>query len=184
MSSVVAPIDDSTAQLAVAARALDAAPSPIPTALPGSIAPAASQSALEGVARVHRAHVRLLAASGQVLLDHDYDFGRDLSERAGGVVLGRKGALDAAHALVSGNEGLAAVIAKGGAEGCEDGADNGMVVCYAARVIRGAGEVRVLHVQDSAQRPLPLLYALRFQLGRLTLVITPFALLLAAHLVG
>jgi two-component system sensor histidine kinase ChvG len=39
--------------------------------------------------------------------------------------------------------------------------------------------VRVIHVQDSAERPLPLLYALRFQLGRLTLVILPFALLLS-----
>ena len=161
-----------------AARALDAPPPPSPTAFPGSTISGAHESALERVARLHRAHVRLLTASGQVVLDHDYDFGRDLSERAGGVVLGRKSGA-AAHDLVLGSDELRRVLAGGAAQGCEDAAESGIVVCYAARVIRGGAEERVLHVQDSAERPLPLLYALRFQLGRLTLVITPFALLLA-----
>jgi two-component system sensor histidine kinase ChvG len=156
-----------------AARAYDAAPLPGPTSV---------ETALERVAQQHRARVRVLDRSGQVLLDHDYDWGRDLSERAGGVVLGaRRGKPSGdAHGDLAGPGAVQTALGQGAAEGCEDRAESGMVVCYAARAIRRSGELRVLHVQDSAERPLPLLYALRFQLGRLTLVILPFALLLAA----
>jgi signal transduction histidine kinase len=136
------------------------------------------ESALEQVARVHRVRVRLLERNGQLLADHDYDAGRDLSERAGGVVLGRqprKLPLDELRGKFVERSEVRSAFADGAAEGCEDAADSGIVVCFAAARV---GDV-LLHVQDSAERPLPLLYALRFQLGRLTLVILPFALLLA-----
>lgn len=161
--------------------ALDAPPAPraVPTAFGSAVTNDDSQTGLEQVARVHLAHLRLLDASGAVLIDHDYDWGRDLSERAGGVVLGRKPLLGAPHELAWGEGDLRTVLERGEAQGCQDAAESGMVVCFAARVVERDGGRRVLHVQDSAERPLPLLYALRFQLGRLTLVITPFALLLA-----
>ena len=177
--------------LAEAVSALDAPPLPSPTAHGfGSSAPSAAssaetvESAVEHVARLHRVHVRVLDVAGRVLADHDFDSGRDLSERAGGVVLranrGRPNVpADDLRGAIAGRDEVRQALAGGAAEGCEDSAEHGMVVCYAARAVRRDGGVRVVHVQDSAERPLPLLYALRFQLGRLTLVILPFALLLA-----
>jgi signal transduction histidine kinase len=174
-----------TLREAEAALAAPKAPRPSPTNLGAGVGSglglaALSEPALEGVARVHRARVRLLTQTGQVLADYDYDWGRDLSERAGGVVLGRKATLAAAHEPGLSRDVLGRISARGAAEGCEDEPESGMVLCYAARRVRHEAESCVLHVQDSADRPLPLLYALRFQLGRLTLVILPFALLLAA----
>ena len=157
-----------------------------------SQAPQAIESAVARVARLHRVHVRVLDGAGQVLEDHDFDTGRDFSERAGGMVLraasGRQNvSADELRGAIAGRDEVRQALATGSAEGCEDSAD-GMVVCYAVRALKRAGGARVVHVQDSAERPLPLLYALRFQLGRLTLVILPFALLLAfgvgRHLVG
>lgn len=158
-----------------AVQALAAGPEPVATSSPGVV----PESPLSKVARSHRVRIRLLDAQGQPLQDEDFDNGRDFSERAGGVVLRR----DTARAKTGdpaerGARGLVedarVALARGLAEGCEDAAGN--VVCFAAKPTRDA---RVVHVQDSAERPLPLLYALRFQLGRLTLVVLPFALILA-----
>jgi signal transduction histidine kinase len=170
-----------------ALRALSAPPVPAATGGSfGSLSTATSSSpetAVARVARLHRVRVRVLDAAGRVLEDDDFDWGRDLSERAGGVVL-RSGV----HVVVAPDELRGAMperaevkqaLAEGAAEGCEDSAQTSMVVCYAAQAVRNAGELRVVHVQDTAERPLPLLYALRFQLGRLTLVVLPFALLLS-----
>src|SRR5262249_26564848 len=74
---------------------------------------------------------------------------------------------------------LREALAQAQAEGCEDAAETAGVVCFAARLAQQHGEPRVVHVQDSADRPLPLLYALRFQLGRLTLLVLRLALSLA-----
>jgi two-component system sensor histidine kinase ChvG len=128
--------------------------------------------------------LRVLDAAGHVLEDYDFDAARDLSARASGVVL-RPGSsrlgvpADERRGDIAARTEVRQALAGGAAEGCEDSADTGMVVCYAARVTGNPQALRVVHVQDSAERPLPLLYALRFQLGRLTLVILPFALLLA-----
>jgi len=162
--------------------ALEAAPTATATSF-GSGASASLESAVARVARLHRVRVRVLDAAGRVLEDDDFDWGRDLSERAGGVVL-RSGvharvAPDDLRGVISERAEVRQALAQGGAEGCEDSAETSMVVCYAARATRQAGALRVVHVQDTAERPLPLLYALRFQLGRLTLVILPFALLLS-----
>jgi signal transduction histidine kinase len=174
--------------LGEAIAALDAPPVPSPTGrgFGSSLASAAGvpETAVARVARLHRVHVRVLDAAGRVREDHDFDSGRDLSERAGGVVLRAGGArpnvpADELRGAIAERGEVRRALAEGTAEGCEDSVEHGMVVCYAARAIRNAGGVRVVHVQDSAERPLPLLYALRFQLGRLTLVILPFALLLA-----
>ena len=174
--------------LGEAVAALDAPPVPSPTAHGfGSSLPTSSlaqESAVEHVARLHRVHVRVLDAAGRVLEDYDFDSGRDLSERAGGVVLRSSGPrqsvpADELRGAIAQRDEMRRALVEGAADGCEDSVEHGMVVCYAARAIRDAGAVRVVHVQDSAERPLPLLYALRFQLGRLTLVILPFALLLA-----
>jgi len=140
----------------------------------------ATESPLERVARIHRVRLRVVDAAGQVLSDYDYDWGRDLSERAGGVMLGRaqgKVPFDELRGKLAQREEVRAAFAKGASDGCDDIAENGMVVCFAAKLRKEGGSV--VHVQDSAARPLPVLYALRFQLGRLTLVILPFALLLA-----
>jgi signal transduction histidine kinase len=174
--------------LGEAVAALDAPPAPSPTAPSfGSSLPSASgasESAVARVARMHRVHVRVLDAAGRTLEDYDFDSGRDLSERAGGVVLragrGRQNVpADELRGAIAGRAEVRQALTEGTAEGCEDSVEHGMVVCYAARAVRNADGVRVVHVQDSAERPLPLLSALRFQLGRLTLVILPFALLLA-----
>jgi signal transduction histidine kinase len=170
-----------------AVKALDAPPQPANTA--GSFgsasggSPQSSEGALTRLARVHRVRVRVLDAVGNVLEDHDFDSGHDLSERAGGVVL-RAGvhnvvAPDELRGAIGERDEVTGALAHGAAEGCEDFAETGMVVCYAARATRNASAVRIVHVQDSAERPLALLFALRFQLGRLTLVILPFALLLS-----
>jgi signal transduction histidine kinase len=158
-----------------AVQALTAGPKPLATAVPG-VRP---ESPLSQVARSHRVRIRLLDARGEVIEDADFDNGRDLSERAGGVVLRRDPVRGkAGEAADRSALGLIAdareALARGVVEGCDDAAGN--VVCYAAKPAFGE---RVVHVQDSAERPLPLLYALRFQLGRLTLVVLPFALILA-----
>lgn len=148
------------------------------SSLPSSAEP---ETALERVARVHRVRVRVMGDDGRVLADHDYDWGRDLSERAGGMVLGRarpQPPLDDLRGALAQRREVREALAKGAAEGCEDSPEMGKVACFAAQRA-SAGAARLVHVQDSAERPLPLLYALRFQLGRLTLVILPFALLLA-----
>jgi len=169
-----------TLEEALRAESAKRAPLPSPTSFGNTFTGEAPESPLERVARIHQARLRLLSRDGRVLADYDYDWGRDLSQRAGNVVLGRKVASASGHEPGLDREALEAIVARGAAEGCEDAAESGMVVCYAARAVEHEGERCVLHVQDSAERPLPLLYALRFQLGRLTLVILPFALLLAA----
>jgi two-component system sensor histidine kinase ChvG len=126
----------------------------------------------------------VLDAAGRVLEDADYDWGRDLSERAGGVVLRpgyarRADPADDVRGEIAARPEIREALAKGEAQGCEDAAETAGVVCFAARTALQHGEARIVHVQDSADRPLPLLYALRFQLGRLTLMILPLALLLA-----
>jgi signal transduction histidine kinase len=149
----------------------------------GSDSSESSETALKRVAQVHRVRVRVLDSAGRVLKDHDFDWGHDLSERAGSVVL-RSGVgvvvgSDDLRGAIADRDEVRRALARGTAEGCEDSTETGMVVCYAARATRQSGEARLVHVQDTADRPLPLLYALRFQLGRLTLVILPFALLLS-----
>lgn len=183
--------------LTEAVQALDAEPVAVPAStaqgsgLVSSALPLphteSYESALAAVARHHRVRIRVLDASGRVLEDADFDWGRDLSERAGGVVLrpgysARELADDVRGELAARPE-FREALAQGEAEGCEDAAETAGVVCFAARMARKRGEPRVVHVQDSAARPLPLLYALRFQLGRLTLLVLPVALLLA-FLVG
>lgn len=179
-----------------AVAALDARPVliPAPTSNPGSLAVSGSdssgeapqtESALEGVARRHRVRIRVVTFDGLSDEDYDYDSGHDFSERAGGVVLRPnyyqhpEPSTDLRGDIVARPEVVEAR-ANGEAQGCEDVVETGGIVCFAARKLRGDG---VLHVQDSADRPLPLLYALRFQLGRLTLLVLPLAMLLA-FLVG
>jgi signal transduction histidine kinase len=171
--------------LGEAVASLAAPPAQSPTAPShGSASVASPESALGRVARLHRVRLRVLDAAGHVLEDHDFDTERDLSARASGVVL-RPGSsqpnvpADERRGDIAAREEVRRALTEGAAEGCQDSADTGMVVCYAARVTGNSPALRVVHVQDSAERPLPLLYALRFQLGRLTLVVLPFALLLA-----
>jgi signal transduction histidine kinase len=176
--------------LAEAVKALGAPPAPAPSPTTHGFGSSLSggaeapENAVARVARLHRVHVRVLDASGRVLEDYDFDSGRDFSERAGGVVLRAGGArhlvsADDLRGAISERDEVRQALANGASDGCEDSVEHGMVVCFAARALSGAAGVTIVHVQDSAERPLPLLYALRFQLGRLTLVILPFALLLA-----
>src|SRR5207244_9743655 len=115
----------------------------------------ATESAVGRVARLHRVHVRVLDGAGQVLEDHDFDSGRDFSERAGGVVL-RSGSgqkyvpADELRGAIANRDEVRQALATGAADGCEDSAEHGMLVCYAARAVRGPFGVRVVHVQDSA----------------------------------
>jgi signal transduction histidine kinase len=173
-----------------AVLALTLPPAPVATGSFSGLSSAASssagsESALSRVARLHRVRVRLLDEQGVVLEDDDFDSGRDLSERAGGVVLRPSSArlhvtADDRRGNIAARAEVRDALQRGEAQGCEDASDGMMVVCFAARKTElGLGQKRVVHVQDSAERPLPLLYALRFQLGRLTLVILPFALVLA-----
>ncbi|MGC4093776.1 MAG: HAMP domain-containing sensor histidine kinase [Polyangiaceae bacterium] len=139
---------------------------------------------LEQVASTHRVRIRIVDQNARVLHDHDFDSGHDLSERAGGVVLRREKAVarpsaDESFGPLPIRPEVREALRGGSAQGCHDSAESGIVLCYAARALDLAGARCVLHIQDSAGRPLPLLYELRFQLGRLTLMIMPFALLLA-----
>lgn len=166
-----------------AMRALDAGPAVPATTAFGSPALTTRESALARIARTHRVRIRWFDGQGRLLEDANFDSGRDLSERAGGVMLGRGGErLDEGDGERGASELSGQVrqaIALGSSEGCDDSAAAGSVVCYAAKArVRGDGS-QVVHVQDSAERPLPLLYALRFQLGRITFVVLPLALILA-----
>ena len=163
-----------------ALRALDA-----PQAPPAMTASAPSSTPLEStlahVARVHQVRIRVIDEQGQLLHDYDHDSGRDLSERAGGVVLRRtnerlRSAVDDAFGPMSNRPEVEQAFARGAVTGCRDSTERGMVLCYATRLSAGQRPRWVVHAQDSAERPLPLLYELRFQLGRLTLAILPFAL--------
>lgn len=169
-----------------AVRALDLPPVPASTGTsssgpPGQVRP---QSAVEAVARRHRVRLRLLDEQGHVFEDYDYDSGRDLSERAGGIVLRPDGdhaalALDDWLGSVGSRPEFRTALEHGSADGCEDLPEASAVVCYAARTKALAHGKRIVHVQDGSERPVSALYELRFQLGRLTLVVLPFALLLA-----
>jgi two-component system sensor histidine kinase ChvG len=146
---------------------------------------------LEGVARVHQVRLRVFDASGEELENFDFDYGRDLSQRAGGVVL-RSNAERAGRAF---DESFGAVAARAEflealrstpsnparlVEGCRDIPERDLVVCHAvARVLDSVGAARVIYVQDSSERPLAALYELGFQLKRLTLVVLPLALVLS-----
>lgn len=160
-----------------AGEAAQALTEPRPVA---TVPSAPRESPLARIAREHRVRVRLLDEQARVLEDQNFDNGRDLSERAGGVVLRRPSDNDG-EAADREPESLAddarQALAQGAKSGCED--LRSTVICYAAKL---AEPGKVVHVQDSAERPLPLLYALRFQLGRITLVVLPFALLLALWL--
>jgi CheY-like chemotaxis protein len=101
---------------------------------------AGSESALSRVARLHRVRVRLLDEHGVVLEDDDFDSGRDLSERAGGVVLRPSSArahvtADDLSGNIAGRAEVRDALQRGEAQGCEDASDGTMVVCFAARKI-------------------------------------------------
>jgi two-component system sensor histidine kinase ChvG len=177
-----------------------AAPLAIPEVLSAAPVRAADVQALralrlEGVARVHQVRLRVFDASGKELENFDFDYGRDLSQRAGGVVLRS----NAERAGPTFDESFGAVAARAEflealrsthssparpVEGCRDIPVRDLVVCHAVtRVLAGdaagARAVRVIYVQDSSERPLAALYELGFQLKRLTLVVLPLALVLS-----
>jgi len=166
---------------AEAERALGA-PAPITTSTPDA---ARAESALARVARQHRVRIRLLDEEGRMLEDHDFDSGRDLSARAGEVLRRSNEPThqrldEAVLGPIASREEVREAREHGAAQGCRDSAESGAVLCFAARrVTRADGRMVAVHAQDSSERPLPLLYDLRFQLGRLTLAILPFALGLA-----
>lgn len=172
-----------------AVAALDA-PAPLATGFPASISSgagsvggtAAKESALARVARIHHVRIRVHDASGELRDDYNFDVSRNLTGRAGVVVLRPDGYHDnprdgAAPDELSERAAVREALSGSAVHGCQD-SDTGLVVCCAARAVQRAQGLTVIHVQDSAERSLPLLYALRFQLGRITLVILPFALLL------
>jgi signal transduction histidine kinase len=166
-----------------------AAPSAAPVRAPDARAVRAQR--LEGVARLHQVRLRVFDASGEELENFDFDYGRDLSQRAGGVVLRsnaeRAGRTfdDSSGAVAARAEFLEALRSTHSSparpvEGCRDISEHDLVVCHAVvRVLDDAGAVRVIYVQDSSERPLAALYELGFQLKRLTLVVLPLALVLS-----
>ncbi|MFZ5895507.1 MAG: sensor histidine kinase [Myxococcota bacterium] len=166
-----------------AVRALGTPTLPLPASTYGSNA-APSEGALERIARVHLVRIRLTDEQGVLLRDYNHDSGRDLSERAGGVVLRRgderaRSSNDEALGPLAGRDEFQTARDKGKAQGCRDSPERGIVLCYAIRKHSTPLGSFFVHAQDSAERPLPLLYELRFQLGWLTLAISPFALGLA-----
>ncbi|HEX3595305.1 MAG TPA: HAMP domain-containing sensor histidine kinase [Polyangiaceae bacterium] len=132
-----------------------------------------------------RRHVRMqiVDRAGAVVADHDFDRIRDLTERASGFVLGpgrERGSreLDAVFGRVAQRPEFRAAIEHGGAEGCHDVPDSDLVACYAARLLPATNGA-VLYAEDGSERLLAPLYELRRWLGRLTVVILPFAIALA-----
>lgn len=132
-----------------------------------------------------RRHVRMqiVDRSGAVVADHDFDRIRDLTERASGFVLGpgrqhESRELDAVFGRVAQRPEFRAAIEHGSAEGCRDVPDSDLVACYAARLLPAANGA-VLYAEDGSERLLAPLYELRRWLGRLTVVILPFAVALA-----
>jgi two-component system sensor histidine kinase ChvG len=141
----------------------------------------------DGAARevAARRHVRIQVVdrTGTVVAEHDFDRIRNLTERWGGFVLGaRRQAesleLDSVFGRIAERPEFHAAIEDGSAEGCHDVPDSDLVACYAVRVLPAANGV-VLYAEDGSERLLSPLYELRQWLGRLTVVILPFAVALA-----
>ena len=126
--------------------------------------------------------LRVVDRTGVVVADHDFDDFGSWSERASGFFLGPRRQpesreLDSVFGHVAGRPEFHEALARGTAEGCRDVPDSDLVDCYAARLIPASGVV--LYAEDGSERLLAPLYDLRRWLGRLTVVILPFAVALA-----
>ena len=145
--------------------------------------PPDSWAAIRRVAARRLVRLRVVDRAGTVIADHDFDRFHNLSERAAGFLLGQRRQsesreLDSVFGRVADRPEYRAALEHGAAEGCHDVPDSDLVACYAARVIPAASGV-VIYAEDGSERLLAPLYDLRRWLGRLTLVILPFAIALA-----
>jgi two-component system sensor histidine kinase ChvG len=139
-------------------------------------------AAVRAVAARRLVRVRVIDRSGAVIVDHDFDRFGNWSERAGGFFLGphrqvESRELDSVFGRIADRPEFHAALQRGTAEGCRDVPDSDLVACYAARLIPASGVV--LYAEDGSERLLAPLYDLRRWLGRLTVVILPFAVALA-----
>jgi signal transduction histidine kinase len=142
----------------------------------------AAAAAVRAVAARRFVRLRVVDRTGVVVADHDFDQFGSWSERAGGFFLGQRRQaesreLDAVFGRVASRPEFHAALEHGMAEGCRDVPDSDLVACYAARRIPASGVV--LYAEDGSERLLAPLYDLRRWLGRLTVVILPFAVALA-----
>lgn len=135
-------------------------------------------AAIESVARRHDVRVRVFDARGEALADLDRDAGTHPLQSLGMLLFGADGApslaaFDATLGPVPSRDEAASATTTRVVCRASDGAK--LFVCSAAR---RAGD-ELVYVQESSRRPVRALYDLRYQIGKLLLVMLPVALLLA-----
>ena len=136
-------------------------------------------AAAEIVARRHDVRVRVLDTRGDVAVDLDRDGGTHPLQAIGMLLFGADGAPTLAAfdetlgAITSRAEDVDATNASRVLCRTSDGAR--LYVCSAARRTNDG----VVYVQESSRRPVRALYDLRYQIGKLAIVMLPVALLLA-----
>jgi two-component system sensor histidine kinase ChvG len=141
-------------------------------------------AALEQIARVHGLRLRVLR-DGISLFDVDEDQGTDLIHQIGMLFFGPDGApslaeFDAVLGPVGARKEIVEATAKGSSVDCRTSPGDKLLVCHAARAIRGVdGSTTTIYAQESSRRAVRALYDLRYQLLRLSVITTPLALLLA-----
>jgi len=133
---------------------------------------------LDDVARRHDARMRIYDARGEIVAQIDRDDGTHPLQSLGMLLFGADGApslaeFDATLGPVSQRE--ESLDAASTRVKCRSSDGAKLYVCSAAR---RAGDALV-YVQESSRRPVRALYDLRYQIGRLAIVMLPVALLLA-----
>ena len=145
----------------------------------------ALREAIDRIAERHRVRIRVIGAEGGVLVDVDREGQSPLWSTATRIWYGTNAvpslrAFDATLGPLPQRAEVAEARARGRSADCRTAAGAEQVVCHA--VVRvadeGLGPVRIIYAQDSAPRSVGAFQDLRSQLGRLTLILLPVALVL------
>jgi signal transduction histidine kinase len=141
--------------------------------------------AVDSIAAKHDVRIRVLDRDGKVVLDVDREPSNGLWHVISDVWYGRERVLtpqgfDRTLEPVAQRPEVVEALATGRAAGCRTAASSVYLVCDAVRVVDpGSLDARVVYVQDSVPRAIGSFSDLRDQLGRLTLIVLPAALMLA-----
>ena len=132
-------------------------------------------------ARTHGVRVRIVDRAGVVTGDADFDRGTDTIHQLGQLFFGPDGAptlegFDAGLGPLSERPEVLAATAGKAMSGCRTSPGAKLLVCHAA-VKHADGSV--VYVQESSRRAVRALYDLRYQLLRLSVAMTPLAVIVA-----
>ena len=136
------------------------------------------------MARTHGVRVRIVDRSGAVTGDADFDRGTDTIHQLGQLFFGPDGAptlegFDAGLGPLSERPEVLAAAEGKATSGCRTSPGARLLVCHAS-VKHPDGSV--VYVQESSRRAVRALYDLRYQLLRLSVAMTPLAMIVALML--